>query len=87
MKVPFLNRDYLSVLQQIAEDGKDEFITLEETLRYDRKTLKHIIKGLQHKGLITVNYVSNFEVWLTLSNKGKRFLSLMWPENALPFGY
>ncbi len=87
MKMPFLNRDYMSVLEQIAEDGRDDLETLEETLRYDRKKLRHIIKGLQHKGLVTVRYVSGYDTLISLSTKGKRFLRSMWPESMLPFGY
>ncbi len=84
MKVPTLNKDYFLVLQQISEDGKDDLTTLEETLRYDRKQLRHIIKGLQHKGLISINYVSRSETWLTLSAKGKRLMTYLWPESISP---
>ena len=87
MKMPFLNKDYMSVLEQIAEDGRDDLDTLEETLRYDRGKLKHIIKGLQHKGLVSVKYVSGYEVWVSLSTKGRRLIRNMWPESMLPFGY
>ncbi len=81
MKVLSLHKDYLLVLQQISEDGEDDLVSLEETLRFDRKQLKHIIQALQHKGLIKVKAVSKVDIWLTLSSKGRRFMEYMWPES------
>lgn len=87
MKFPTLNKDYLLVLQQISEDGEDDLVTLEETLRYDRNQLKHIIKGLQHKGLISINYVSKTDTWLSLSAKGRRMMSYLWPESMSSYSF
>jgi hypothetical protein len=81
MKVLSLHKDYLLVLQQISEDGEDDLVSLEETLRFDRKQLKHIVQALQHKGLIKVKAVSKVDIWLTLSSKGRRFMEYMWPES------
>ena len=69
MKVLSLHKDYLLVLQQISEDGEDDLVSLEETLRFDRKQLKHIVQALQHKGLIKVKAVSKVDIWLTLSSR------------------
>ena len=81
MKVLSLHKDYLLVLQQISEDGEDDLVSLEETLRFDRKQLKHIVQALQHKGLIKVKAVSKVDIWLTLSSKGRRFMEYMWPDS------
>ncbi len=81
MKVLTLNKDYLLVLAQISEDGQDDLATLEETLRYDRNQLKHIVRALQHKGLISISSVSRSETWLTLSAKGRRLMAYLWPES------
>jgi len=80
MKIPILHKDYLLVLKQISQDGEEDLITLEETLRFDRSKLKHIIQALQHKGLVKVQSISNHDIWLTLSTKGRRLIDNMWPD-------
>lgn len=76
-----LPQDYALVLQQIDEDGDDDFNNLAETLRFDRSRLAHIIQALHHKGLIILNRRT---MWVSLSSKGKRLMVYLWPESRLP---
>jgi DNA-binding MarR family transcriptional regulator len=50
-----LPEDYILVLQQISEDGGDDFEELADALRIDRSRLGHIVQSLYHKGLIVVD--------------------------------
>jgi hypothetical protein len=77
MRIPILHKDYLLVLKQISQDGEEDLINLEETLRFDQGKLKHIIQALQHKGLVKVKSISNYDIWLTLSTKGRRLMECM----------
>jgi hypothetical protein len=47
-----------------------------ESLRYDRSRLLHVIKSLQHKGLILVQR-SGYSAWVSLSSKGLRVMPLL----------
>ncbi|MDB5184224.1 MAG: hypothetical protein JWN38_32 [Candidatus Saccharibacteria bacterium] len=80
-----LPEDYALVLQQINDDGGDDFSTLSEALRYDRSRLLHIVQALHHKGLITVQSTGFSEVWLGVSHKGRRLISYLWPDSRLQF--
>lgn len=83
MRAKKLPEDYAVVLQQINEDGTDDFGNLVETLRFDRARLGHIIHALHHKGLITIHNRSQSELWLVLTAKGERFITFLWPESRL----
>jgi len=74
-----LPEDYAIVMQQIKENGEEDFTNLAETLQFDRPRLVHIVQGLQHKGLISITRASS-EIWLRLSGKGQRLMAFMWPE-------
>jgi DNA-binding MarR family transcriptional regulator len=82
MKSIQLTEDYALVMQQIEEDGEEDFENLAETLRFDRGRLMNIISSLQHKGLLIVRYTQS-GIWLKLSHKGKKLSGLIWPE--LPY--
>ena len=83
-----LPEDYILVLQQISEDGGDDFEELANALRIDRSRLSHIVQSLYHKGLIVVDRtLINRESWMSLSAKGKRFIAYLWPESRSVYGY
>jgi predicted transcriptional regulator len=70
-----LNEDSALVLQQIEEAGEEDIDNLNESLRFGRGRLTHILKNLQHKGLINIR-----GEWITLSAKGRKVSRLIWPE-------
>ena len=83
-----LPQDYALVLQQIEEDGGDGFDELADTLRLERSRLSHIVQSLHHKGLIIINQsLPNRDSWLSLSSKGRRFMSYLWPESGMRASY
>ena len=77
-----LPEDYALVLQQIEEDGEDDFSELAESLSLDRGRLTHIIQALRNKGLIKVSRDLQQGAWIRLSSKGKRFVAYVWPESG-----
>jgi DNA-binding MarR family transcriptional regulator len=80
MKKIELPEDYAIVLQQVKEMGEEDLVSLAESLRISRPRLMHIVKNLQHKGLILVRTSSYSEAWIRLSAKGQRLMNFMWPE-------
>jgi DNA-binding MarR family transcriptional regulator len=87
MKTKQLSQDYAIVLQQIDEDGSDDFDTLAETLRFDRGRLHHILQALRSKGLIVTNRDAQYETWISVSGKGRRLLRYLWPETRRGYSY
>jgi DNA-binding MarR family transcriptional regulator len=88
MKAQQLPQDYALVLQQINEDGEDGFEDLVGSLGLERGRLGHILHSLQHKGLIRIEHATfGEEVWLSLSSKGKRLITYLWPESQTQYGY
>lgn len=81
MKTTALPQDYALVLAQIGDAGREDFTSLAETLRFDSKRLAHIIKALQHKGLILVRQADYSDMWIRLSRRGQRLMANMWPES------
>ena len=75
MKKIELDEDSALVLQQIEESGQDDFENLNESLRFGRSYLAHILQNLQHKGLIRVS-----GHYISLSSKGQKITGLIWPE-------
>jgi DNA-binding MarR family transcriptional regulator len=74
--------DYAMVLQQIHEDKGDGFDDLADSLRIERSRLAHLVHALQHKGLIRLEGgLGGREIWLSLSAKGRRFITYLWPES------
>jgi DNA-binding MarR family transcriptional regulator len=79
-KVIDLPTDYALVLQQVSEDGSDEFTVLSETLNIRRSRLSHIIAALRQKGLILIEKSSVGDAWIRLSSKGNKLVHQIWPE-------
>lgn len=75
-----LPTDYALVLQQVSEDGQDEFSVLSETLNIRRSRLSHIISALRQKGLILIESSSVGDAWIRLSSKGNKLVRQIWPE-------
>jgi predicted transcriptional regulator len=76
MKKVELDEDSALVLQVIEESGEEDFDSLNESLRFGRSYLAHVLDNLAHKGLI-----NSHGSWITLSGKGKRTTGLIWPES------
>ena len=83
MKTIELPEDYALVLQQVDENGEEDFTNLAESLKFDRRRLAHIIQALQSKGLIYIHSTTQ-DIWIGLSSKGRRLMELVWPESGLP---
>ncbi len=81
-----LPEDYALVLQQVEEDGQEDFNNLAESLRFDRKRLSHILEALHHKGLIVMN-IDGRDAWIRVSNKGRQLVHYLWPETGLSPSY
>jgi predicted transcriptional regulator len=76
-----LDEDSALVLQQIEEMGEEDFDNLNESLRFGRPYLAHILQSLQHKGLIKIK-----GHWISLSAKGKKTTEIIWPKlDYLPY--
>jgi DNA-binding MarR family transcriptional regulator len=82
-----LPEDYSLVLQEVGEHGEEDFTELAESLNFERGRLQHIIQSLQHKGLISLSGVPGRGVWIRLSAKGRKFVSSLWPESGLSYGF
>jgi DNA-binding MarR family transcriptional regulator len=78
--------DYALVLQQVDENGEEDFTNLAESLSMDRKRLSHIIHALQHKGLVQVSLAQR-DIWIRLSSRGRRFMDNIWPEPTPRLAY
>ena len=81
-RVADLPADYALVLQQIDEDGGEDFNSLVETLGVERPRLAHILSSLQNKGLVLMRSSASGEFWIELSRKGQRLMRYLWPESA-----
>lgn len=75
-----LPEDYALVLQQVKENGEDDFANLAETLHVSRSRMAHIIQALQSKGLVHLSRSLYSEAWIRLSHKGQKLTSYLWPE-------
>jgi DNA-binding MarR family transcriptional regulator len=84
MQTVQLPQDYALVMQQIDENGEEDFTNLSETLQLDRQRLTHVILALRHKGLIQLHTSANAS-WIKLSTKGQRLMAYLWPESALHY--
>ena len=82
MKRIHLPQEQALVLQQIAEQGEEDFTGLAQGLRFGRAKLAEIIQILHHKRLILVRKSGYAEVWVRLSTKGKYIMRTLWPESA-----
>lgn len=82
-----LPTDYALVLQQVGDTGEEDIASLAETLRFDRGRLWHIIRSLQHKGLVRISQDAGRGGWITLSAKGRRVMQTLWPESGMSYGF
>ena len=82
-----LPEDYALVLQQVEEDGQEDFNNLAESLRFDRKRLTHILQALHHKGLIIMSLDVQRGAWIRVSRKGRQLVHYLWPETGLRPSY
>ncbi|HSX16870.1 MAG TPA: hypothetical protein VLH86_02095 [Patescibacteria group bacterium] len=76
-----LPEDYALVLQQVDENGSEDFSSLAESLRFDRARLAHIVRALRHKGLIVTQQAGE-DVWIRLSAKGRQLTAYIWPQRG-----
>ncbi|MBL8160046.1 hypothetical protein JNJ66_06345 [Candidatus Saccharibacteria bacterium] len=83
MKATSLPHDYALVLAQVNDAGTEEFTSLAESLSYDQKRLAHIVRALQHKGLILIRRSDYQDMWIGLTRRGQRLIDSMWPESRL----
>jgi len=77
-----LPEEYALVLQQVNESGEEDFNTLVESMRFDRKRLAHIVQALRHKGLIMMSQNAR-DPLIRLSAKGRRLMRYVWPESSM----
>jgi DNA-binding MarR family transcriptional regulator len=77
-----LPSDYALVLQQVDENGAENFTNLAESLRFDRARLAHILRALRNKGLIVTQGMGE-DVWIRLSAKGRQLSAYVWPQAGL----
>jgi DNA-binding MarR family transcriptional regulator len=82
MKAIELPEDYALVLQQVDQNGEEDFTNLAESLKFDRQRLAHIIQALRSKGLIYIHSTTQ-DIWISLSSKGHRLVETVWPESGL----
>ncbi len=76
-KATSLPEDYALVLQQVNEDGAEDFTTLAEALEVSESRLTHIIRVLKNKGLLFVQPTDYNDTLIEISARGKRMLSFM----------
>lgn len=84
MKKIVLPHDYALVLQQVYDNGEEDFAGLADGLRLTPGRLAYILQGLAQKRLI-VSRNAGFGIWIRLSSRGKRLMHNMWPEAAPAF--
>ncbi len=77
-----LPEDYALVLQEVEENGTEDFDNIAESLQLDRSRLWHIIHVLQRKGLITIHNYSQ-DIWINLSTKGSKLITYMLPDSGI----
>lgn len=78
-----LPEDYSLVLQQIQEDGEDDFLSLVESLNIKRSRLIHVILSLAGKGMVAINQTNVYEIRIRLTRKGSQIVRYIWPESVV----
>ena len=76
-----LNSQQAMVLMEIEEVIEEDAVGLSRALNMSVGKLVQIAVDLQKKGLVKVKRVSG-ELYLSLSKKGKRLYSSLWPQQA-----
>lgn len=74
-----LPTDHALVLQQIHDDGVEDFGDLSQELHIGRSRLAHILDALKHKGLISIRN-SVYGSSISLSKRGKQYVNALWPQ-------
>jgi DNA-binding MarR family transcriptional regulator len=74
-----LNAQQAMVLMEIEEMIEEDAVGLSRNLNMSVGRLVQIAADLQKKGLVIVKRVSG-ELYLSLSKKGKRLYSSLWPQ-------
>lgn len=69
--------DYMLVLQEISAEEREDALYLSHSLHINYQRMLHIIRELQHKGL--VQFSSDMSI--QLSRKGHRLLHKLWPQS------
>ncbi len=64
--------DYILVLNQINDNGEEEFFRLAERLDVNQSRLSHIIQSLRNKGLVSISMSIWGEILIRLSSKGQK---------------
>lgn len=76
-----LNSQQAMVLMEIEELVEEDAVGLSRNLNMSVGKLVQIAVDLQKKGLVTVKRVSG-ELYISLSKKGKRLYSSLWPHQV-----
>jgi hypothetical protein len=79
MKTIELPHDCALVLQQVHENGEEDFAGLVDSLRFSPGHVAHVVQELARKRLI-VSRNAGYGIWIRLSAEGKRLMGTMWPE-------
>ena len=74
-----LPEEYALVLQQIDENGQEDFENLARSLHIARRRVAHIIASLQHKGLVRLTKETAYGPLVELSRNGKHLMHYLWP--------
>jgi DNA-binding MarR family transcriptional regulator len=82
-----LPEDYSLVLQEVGISGEEDITMLAESLNFDQGRLQHILHALQHKGLVCFTRSAGRGIWVRLSAKGQKFMTTLWPESGLAYGF
>ena len=77
-----LNQDCALVLQQVHDNGEEDFIGLAEELHLTPGRLAYAVQELARKKLI-VSRNAGYGIWIRLSSRGKQFVHALWPEIVL----
>ena len=67
------------LLQQINESGQEDIDGLVHELRESRSSVLAQLTHLKRKGLIVIRETYG-NIWIQLSQNGKRVLRELWPE-------
>ena len=78
-----LPKDYIAVLREVTKNREENFLLLAETLSLNSSRLAHVVRALQHKGLILVDRATYADMWIRLSTKGERLAGLMRLDSAV----
>lgn len=75
-----LPEEYALILQQIDENGQEDFDNLARSLRLARRRVIHIVTALQRKGLVRLTTEAAYGPLIELSRQGKRLIKHLWSE-------